>query len=244
MSQNDHAEVFKQERARNNIDPAKLGETVMGYRETFDQFVRYSEFMEKAGKLTPGFSDLSRTKQLAEVMRESMHILTFEDFVPFSEGERQAYETEALNPFQVVGAIGLFMVEPLISLMASEEQKKAWLPMVQNFVWSTCYMQTELSHGSDVSSLQTTAVFDPKTKEFIINTPSIGATKWWPGDLGVFGTHGLVIAQLYTQGKCHGVQPFFVQLRDTETYETLPGIEIGDIGPKLGYGGKDNGFCR
>ena len=29
-----------------------------------------------------------------------------------------------------------------------------------------------------------------------------------------------------------------------DTHEVLPGIEIGDIGPKLGYSSKDNGFMR
>jgi len=33
-----------------------------------------------------------------------------------------------------------------------------------------------------------------------------------------------------------------LQLRDTETYEPLPGIECGDIGPKFGYATKDNGY--
>ena len=33
-----------------------------------------------------------------------------------------------------------------------------------------------------------------------------------------------------------------VQTRNTETWETLPGIECGDIGPKFGYNSKDNGF--
>lgn len=43
-------------------------------------------------------------------------------------------------------------------------------------------------------------------------------------------------------GKPHGVQPFLVQLRDTQTFEPLPGIECGDIGPKFGYNSKDNGY--
>lgn len=33
-----------------------------------------------------------------------------------------------------------------------------------------------------------------------------------------------------------------VQIRDLETHEPLPGIEIGDIGQKLGYNSVDNGF--
>jgi acyl-CoA oxidase len=40
-----------------------------------------------------------------------------------------------------------------------------------------------MSHGSDVNRIETTATFDPKTQEFIINTPTLGATKWWGSDL-------------------------------------------------------------
>lgn len=57
-----------------------------------------------------------------------------------------------------------------------------------------CYAQTEIGHGSDVSGLETTAIFDKKTDEFIINTPSITATKWWPGDMGRMANHALVFA--------------------------------------------------
>jgi len=47
-----------------------------------------------------------------------------------------------------------------------------------------------------------------------------------------------------SNGKHYGIQPFFVQIRDWNTHEALPGIEVGDIGPKMGYAGKDNGFLR
>lgn len=33
-------------------------------------------------------------------------------------------------------------------------------------------------------------------------------------------------------------------MRDIETHECLPGIEIGDIGVKLGYNSVDNGYLR
>lgn len=38
------------------------------------------------------------------------------------------------------------------------------------------------------------------------------------------------------------VQPFLVQIRDLETHLPLPGILVGDLGPKLGYNSKDNGW--
>ena len=33
-----------------------------------------------------------------------------------------------------------------------------------------------------------------------------------------------------------------VQIRDLKTYDPLPGVELGDIGPKFGYLAKDNGY--
>jgi len=33
-----------------------------------------------------------------------------------------------------------------------------------------------------------------------------------------------------------------VPIRDLDTHRPLPGIEVGDIGPKFGFNGKDNGY--
>lgn len=40
----------------------------------------------------------------------------------------------------------------------------------------------------------------------------------------------------------HGPQPFIVQIRDMKTHRPLPGIAVGDIGPKYGYAPMDNGY--
>ena len=37
---------------------------------------------------------------------------------------------------------------------------------------------TELRHGSNVAALQTEAVLDPATDEWVITTPDEGAIKW------------------------------------------------------------------
>lgn len=52
----------------------------------------------------------------------------------------------------------------------------------------------------------------------------------------------IIMAQLYTKGKCHGIHAFIVQLRDEETHMPLPGIKVGEIGAKLGMNGTNNGF--
>ena len=54
----------------------------------------------------------------------------------------------------------------------------------------------------------------------------------------------VVYAALKTDGQKIGVFPFIAQIRDFETHKLLKGVEAGDIGPKLGYHGKDNGFLK
>jgi len=60
--------------------------------------------------------------------------------------------------------------------------------------------------------------------------------------LGHISNYAIVMAQLYTLGKNHGVQLFVVQLRDEETYKPMPGIDIGEIGNKVGLNTINNGF--
>lgn len=53
-----------------------------------------------------------------------------------------------------------------------------------------------MGHGSYVAGMETTATFDHKTDEFVIHTPTVRATKWWPGGVGRISTHAIVAARL------------------------------------------------
>ena len=89
----------------------------------------------------------------------------------------------------------------------------------------------------------TTATYDKANETFIINTPEIGATKWWVGDLGLYCNHAAVFAQLIIDGKRYGVHAFLVPIRDPKTLQVFKGIEAGDIGPKYNFQTKDNGYA-
>jgi acyl-CoA oxidase len=106
-----------------------------------------------------------------------------------------------------------------------------------------CFSMTEIAHGSNVAALQTTAEFDEKNDSFIINTPHIGATKWWIGGAAHSATHTVVFARLIVKNKDYGVKTFVVPLRDSN-HDILPGIAIGDIGEKMGRDGIDNGWIQ
>jgi len=104
------------------------------------------------------------------------------------------------------------------------------------------YAQTELGHGTFVRGLETRADYDPEKQEFVLNTPTQSAYKWWPGGLGNTANVAIVLAQLYVKGKHYGLQSFLVRIRDERSHEPLTGVDVGDIGPRLGGNGVNNGF--
>ncbi len=112
-----------------------------------------------------------------------------------------------------------------IETMTNEEQKRRFLPLAQSFHITTTYAQTELGHGTDLRRLETEAVFDRETDSFVLNTPTLTSTKFWPGSLGKTANYALLMAQLYTPNRDHpcGLQMFLVQIRDLNTHEPLPG---------------------
>lgn len=77
----------------------------------------------------------------------------------------------------------------------------------------------------------------------MIHTPTLTATKFWPGDLGRYTTHALVFARLLIDGKDNGVHAFVVQIRDVDTFKHMKGVKSGDMGHKVGYQSKDNGWA-
>ncbi|KAG7725673.1 hypothetical protein KL948_004857 [Ogataea haglerorum] len=106
-----------------------------------------------------------------------------------------------------------------------------------------CFAMTELAHGSNVAALETTATYNKQRDTFEINTPHVGATKWWIGGAAHSATHTVCYARLIVDGKDYGVKTFVVPLRDSR-HVLHPGVSIGDIGAKMGRDGIDNGWIQ
>uniref|UniRef100_A0A672HU91 Acyl-coenzyme A oxidase n=1 Tax=Salarias fasciatus TaxID=181472 RepID=A0A672HU91_SALFA len=138
--------------------------------------------------------------------------------------------------------LGMFL--PTLLNQSTPEQMDRFFMPAWNFEVVGTYAQTEMGHGTHLRGLETTATYDPSTQEFVMNSPTVSSIKWWPGGLGKTSNHAIVLAQLHTRGNCHGLHAFIVPLRDMNTHQPLPGIVVGDIGPKFGFHEVDNGFLK
>lgn len=110
---------------------------------------------------------------------------------------------------------------------------------VMDLTMPGAFAMTEIGHGSDVASIATTATYDEKTLEFVVNTPFRAAWKQFLGNAGQHGKAAVVFAQLITKGVNHGVHALYVPIRDDNGF--LPGIDGEDDGWKGGLNGIDNG---
>ena len=108
----------------------------------------------------------------------------------FTENSKKPYQTQNFAwsyLFPGIASLGLHQSMFTASLkgLASDEQREHYLPQADYLNIIGCYAQTELSHGSNVAGLETTATFDVESESFTIHSPTIRAAKFWPGALGM-----------------------------------------------------------
>ncbi|CAJ0595672.1 unnamed protein product [Cylicocyclus nassatus] len=241
----DNPDIIK-ERQAGTFDVRKMSSFLYGGEEYLQRRAEILSFV----KSKPEFRDpipvefMTREERVDNAakkivaMTENLEEIDASDF--FGEGMyfQSLIMGRDLHPL----SLHFVMFIPTIQGQANDDQIDEWLSLAITRGIIGTYAQTELGHGTNLKNLETTATYDPKTEEFVINSPTITSAKWWPGALGKSSNYAVVVAQLYTQGVCRGPHPFIVQLRDLETHMPLKGVRVGDIGPKFGFNSSDNGF--
>ncbi len=128
----------------------------------------------------------------------------------------------------VVGAHQSIGFKPVV-LFGSEEQKKNWLPDLATGKLVAAFCLTEPEAGSDAGSLKSTAVYDAKTDEYVLN-----GTKQWISN-GGFATFLSVFARIpgsaEEKDSNKEIACFAVV---TNPDGTLPGLTRGPEEKKLG----------
>lgn len=239
--------ILQQERTRSNVNVDQLAQHLLSRNDFLNRqkrilaIIKDIPYFNKKNQLNMARPDryhlgLARAKTLKRLSIQ--HNWNDEDY------KMADYLMDEMGPY----ALQFTMFATSIREQCSEEQRKYWLPKLDNWDIIGCYGQTELGHGSNVKGIECQAKWDPKTKEFIIHSPTLTASKWWNGALGRTANHAIVVAQLLLpdaatgEYKSYGPHQFIMQIRDMKTHKPLEGIVIGDIGPKYGYTAMDNGY--
>jgi acyl-CoA oxidase len=127
-----------------------------------------------------------------------------------------------------------------IYLLGTRAHHERYLRDVGSLALPGCFAMTETGHGSNVREIETMAVYDVATREFVVHTPRPEARKDYIGNAALHGRMAVVFAQLSTETGAHGVHAFLVPIRDDDG-TVLPGVHIEDCGLKIGLNGVDNG---
>lgn len=123
--------------------------------------------------------------------------------------------------------------------LGTERHHAALLKGIDTLDDMGCFGLTELGYGNNAVEMETTATYDPTTKEFVVHTPSTLAQKYWITNGAIHAKHCIVFAQLYINRINHGIQAVLVRIRD-DKLQPLPGVTIADMGYKMSLNGVDN----
>ncbi|KIW26553.1 uncharacterized protein PV07_09639 [Cladophialophora immunda] len=239
------ATVIASERKRSDINLQQLSEHLMG-SEYLERQRRVLAILGKEKIFSKSTqANLSRPDRYKLGLARGKRMRQLQDTHGWDDDDflMAEYLVDDIQPYHL--HISLFTAA--VREQASDEQRAYWMPKIAAWEVIGAYAQTELGHGSNVRGLETEARWDPTTKEFIIHSPTITASKWWNGTLGRTANYAVVIAQLMLPEngtyKSYGPHPFLVQIRDLKTHQPPQSIVVGDIGPKYGYAPMDNAYC-
>ena len=123
--------------------------------------------------------------------------------------------------------------------LGTERHHDKYLKGIDDLSQVGCFGLTELGYGNNAVEMETTAKYDKATQEFIVNTPTPLAQKYWITNGAVHAKLCVVFAQLSIDDEQHGIHGIIVPIRDDDL-NPLPGVTVEDMGHKMGVNGVDN----
>ncbi|XP_053382348.1 peroxisomal acyl-coenzyme A oxidase 1-like [Mercenaria mercenaria] len=238
---------IQKERQSATFDTEKLTEVVYGGKKMVRRrrYLQNIIFEDKYLNSFPPWWNRTRVQQYDTAIKKNVYLNKLMQDLNITEFTEQAFISEAGsghegNPLGVHRT----MFIPTIEKLGTREQVAKYVEPAKQYKIIGTYAQTEMGHGTFIRGLETTATYDAKTEEFVINSPTVSSIKYWPAALGNTCNHVVLMAQLYSKGKCHGIQAFILQIRSLKDNRLLPGVSAGDIGNKLGFNAQDNGYLK
>src|SRR5919108_5273137 len=98
--------------------------------------------------------------------------------------------------------------------LGTRKHHERYLTDIASLELPGCFAMSETGHGSNVQRVETTATYDPDTKEFVIDSPTEGSRKDYIGNAAMHGRMAAVFCQLIVGGQSQGVHALLVPIRD------------------------------
>src|SRR5689334_664328 len=95
-----------------------------------------------------------------------------------------AFETMAFGDLSLLVKLGVQfgLFGGAVLHLGTEKHHERYLRDITSLELPGCFAMTETGHGSNVQALETTATYDPATREFVVDTPSESARKDYIGN--------------------------------------------------------------
>ena len=123
--------------------------------------------------------------------------------------------------------------------LGTQKHHDKYVKEIDQFKSVGCFGLTELGYGNNAVEMETTATYDPEKDQFIINTPSTKAKKYWITNGAIHAHFCIVFAHLMINGNNEGLHTFLVPIR-SKNMKPKKGVTIWDMGHKIGVNGVDN----
>ena len=123
--------------------------------------------------------------------------------------------------------------------LGNNELHSKYLKEIDSLESIGCFGLTELGYGNNAADMQTTATYNQDKKEFVLNTPSPLARKYWITNGALHAHFCIVFARLIINDNDEGIHAFLVPIRDKQL-NVIDGVSIWDMGHKIGINGIDN----
>ena len=209
--------MLNKERQKASFDKRDLSQIIYEGKEGFDLFLRRQSIVDNDPvlKFDPTFLHQSRRYMMEEMGKKTIRVSEYQKEFPL-DGSAQTVKNILMTYQLPLNLHGMMFLKTLENLCDDEQRRQFYEPALKGKILGS-YAQTELGHGSDIQRLETTATYNKENETFVINSPTIGSTKWWIGELGVYCTHSALFAQLIIDGKSYGLHTFLVPIRDPKT---------------------------
>ena len=151
------------------------------------------------------------------------------------------------NPLKIFAAHELAVIDPAMGtkmtvqfnlfggtvLKLGTDRHHYLLPGIDKLEDVGCFGLTELGYGNNAVEMETTATYDPKTDELIVNTPTPLAQKYWITNGACHAKHIVVFAQLWVEGKNEGIHGVLVRCRYNFSFQMFTKLDIFLLGETI-----------